>query len=294
MLPLRSGHCQTIWTSQRRASLNAASTSIQIPTSAAFSWTGSLYSQHQSKVAILLHGLGGQSNSPYMLETTKALLQKGYDVACMALPGGENDDPYTYHAGDHVHLDAIEKFFTGRYQQLHWIGFSLGGNMVLKWLAKAKPQAGALVISPVTDLNYGVAQVDQKLFGLYRRHFLSSLLRVVRKKIVQHPEVFSHLAPVLQVRTLEGFDRDFTCPFHGYPSTQAYYRANQAKDDLQQIHTPTYILSAQDDPFVSKTDFQAPRAHSLVRISPMYGGHLGFFDRFNAQSMLERWVGKIL
>ncbi|MCB0271539.1 MAG: alpha/beta fold hydrolase [Bdellovibrionales bacterium] len=256
-----------------------------------------LFGNNLSRIAILIHGLGGSGKSRYMLHTAHYLLHKGYDVACVSLPGVEDTSPYLYHAGDHTAFDTIAETFRKSYAEQYWIGFSLGGNMLLRWLSQPKNIQKAVAISPVLDLNESAILLEQNSQRLYQWYFLRSLLALYKNKVRNFPEIFTEYERVLSTKTIRDLDTHLTCPFHGYDGLDSYYGSQSSINTVSQIQNKTLILSSLDDPFQSPDIVKKAQTHAPPSVSfcvSEYGGHVGFFHSPTKGVFYPTWAESFL
>lgn len=241
-------------------------------------------------LVLVLHGLEGSSSSDYVRSTHRALARKG--LASLALnfrscSGEPNRQPRFYHSGDTGDAAAVLALLRERFpgRRLGAVGFSLGGNVLLKLLGECAGEGrhglapdAAVAISVPFDLSAGITTLEQGLGPIYQRYFLRKLRRKVRAKrtILQgHVDVGALLA----VRTLRDFDELATSRLHGFADSADYYRRASSKPFLEAIRIPTLLIHAADDPFLPSSAM--PRAEvqanpHLNAIFPEHGGHVGF------------------
>ena len=168
-----------------------------------------------------------------------------------------------------------------RYAHVGLVGFSLGGNMTLKYLGEqgdAAPVARAVVFSVPVDLAASSAALARWENGLYMRYFLRSLRGKVRAKAAQFPDAVS-TAGLGRIRDFRGFDDRYTAPLHGFEDAADYWRRSSSKPFLPAIRVPTLLVNAADDPFLAPacypTDMARNHAHLTLEV-PAHGGHVGF------------------
>ena len=108
-----------------------------------------------------------------------------------------------------------------------------------------------------------------------------------------HPEIFEPYRTVVGAKSVRAFDETFTCPFHGYASTQEYYKTNSSASGLADIASPTAIIYAKDDPFLLDATYQEriPSHHPVLdTYQTSYGGHVSFFDSLRTGFRYPAWV----
>jgi uncharacterized protein len=237
------------------------------------------------KLLIISHGLEGSSDRPYVKGLARAALLKGYDVLAWNFRGcsGEiNRQLRFYHSGATDDLDCVVQHAatTKRYDELSLAGFSLGGNLTLKYLGERKThdviRKGVAFSVPI-HLQSSCAKISQPNNWIYANRFLKSL----KRKIVLKHQLFPQLDTSLlsSIKTIETFDDRYTAPLHGFKNAAEYYDQNSSIHFLKGISVPTLIINAQNDPFLSERCFPAEelRGHATVRLEiPNRGGHVGF------------------
>lgn len=251
------------------------------------------YSKEKSKkLIILLHGLEGHGQRPYMTGTAKHFNANGIDAVCINFRGcsGENNLNYnSYHSGFTEDLHAViqHAISSKNYSEIYLKGISLGGNVILKYLGEhsAIPnqvKAGVAVSIPC-DL-YGSCKELHKLKNkLFHDRFLKDLVEHLKEKQKLFPEAIT-LEEVNSIRTLIGFDNTYTSKAHGFKDAVDYYEKSSSLQFLQDIKTPTLILNALNDSFLSPECFPIKEAKNNPNLHlemPNHGGHAGFVDKKN-------------
>jgi predicted alpha/beta-fold hydrolase len=176
-----------------------------------------------------------------------------------------------------AHLDGLERIWL--------VGYSLGGNLVLKAAGEAGSSdaalAGVIAVCPTIDPTQCAKALEEPRNWIYHRHFLTQLKMRMRRKAVLFPGKWD-LAGLESIRILSEFDHHYTAPDGGYASGADYYHRSGACHVLDAIAVPTLIITAQDDPFIPYSMFTTPviQRHPKIRmIAPRHGGHCGFFHR---------------
>jgi uncharacterized protein len=256
------------------------------------------------RVAVLSHGLEGSSREATVSGMASALHQNGWNVLAWNYRGcgGElNRLPRLYHSGETADLAFIVEHAARHFSRLALIGFSLGGNLVLKYLGEAPPHqavACAAALSAPIDLASSVRALDQRLANrIYLRRLIASLIQKVRAKATLFPQrIDAH--QVRGIHGFEDFDSRFTAPVHGFRDAADYWTQCSSRQFLPAITVPTLILSAQDDPFLTLDCFPFAEAEASTRVfleAPETGGHLGFFHSLgSAPTWAERRVVEFL
>ena len=240
--------------------------------------------REQGAIVLVLHGLEGSLHSHYAAGLMQALEHRGYRPVFMYFRGcsGEpNRLPRSYHSGDTGDIAEVIEHIGARMQAPVYaaVGFSLGGNALLKWLGEtgdANPLSRAVAVSAPYDLAAAARRMQQGASRLYQNHLLNSLKRSYKRK-------FSRMASPLDIdvdeySSFRDFDDAVTAPLHGFDSVDHYYRESSSRQYLKAIRVPTRLIHALDDPFMFADT--APHQHELSAsvelLLSRYGGHVGF------------------
>lgn len=239
---------------------------------------------------IILHGLEGSLESHYIGGLLCTLAQEGYTAGLMYLRGrsGEpNRLARSYHSGETSDLDEIIQRITRRHPDtgIAVIGFSLGGNILLKWLGEKGHSAGittAIAISVPLDLHHTALNIDRGLSRIYQRYLLNKLRASVIVKAALHTPPFP-VDRLHELNTFHKFDNEITAPLHGFRDVDDYYSRSSSKQFLKNIEIPTLLLQAVDDPFLPASAL--PNEDDLSSSTTMElserGGHVGFVTGSN-------------
>jgi predicted alpha/beta-fold hydrolase len=251
--------------------------------------------QGAQRLAILAHGLEGSSTQTYIRGMAATLAAAGWDSLAYNFRGcsGEpNRLPRAYHSGETGDLRAVIAHAAQDYSTLALIGFSLGGNVILKYLGEAPPHAGvraaAAICAPI-DLAACARQLDQHRSNrLYLRRFIVSLVEKIEAKSTLFPDIVD-AADARELRTFQQFDDRFTGPMHGFRDADDYWTQSSARQFLPRIAVPTLLLQPRNDPFLAPEAYPWPEAEAnphLYLEAPDSGGHVGFLDLRNG---LQPW-----
>lgn len=248
---------------------------------------------------IISHGLEGSSGSPYVLGMVAAAEEKGWDVIAWnhrSCGGQLNRMPRLYHSGESNDLAEVISHFAPQYKAVYLAGFSVGGNITLKYLGeKASALApnikGAVAISVPLELKDCAEHLEKQKPAIYLNHFLRKLKARIEAKSKQFPEVFD-TRPFPKINSFRSFDDTYTAPLHGFQDALDYWQQCSSLYLLEKIALPTLILQALNDPFLPKSAYPilkheqkdniGNRTYPLVDnplISTYYarqGGHCGF------------------
>jgi len=243
--------------------------------------------KQSKKLVVLLHGLEGSSESSYIHTFSAKLAQTNrYDIRILnyrGCSGESNQRLQMYHSGATQDIDTLISYYQHEYEDIYVIGFSLGGNLILKYLGENMYDSHqciskAVAISPPTDLESCSYKIMESQNILYEKRFLRSLKAKASEKAEEYPDQLS-LSTVKSIRKLYDFDNLITGPIHGFTDASDYYAQSSSKQFLSSIHTPTLIITAEDDPFLSAAAIPYAEAEAndqLYLAASMYGGHVGF------------------
>jgi len=242
-------------------------------------------------IVTLFHGLAGSFASPYIQGVMRTLHAKGFASVLMhfrGCAGKPNRLPRSYHSGDTADARAWIDYLSVKYPHspLHAVGYSIGGNMLLKLLGEdqaSTPLISAVSISAPLDLAISAKAINQGFAKRYQNHLLTPLKTTLLEKYQQfdmHALLGVDEHQIKAIKTIEAFDECYTAPINGFASAQAYYQQCSAKQFLRTIIIPTLIIHALDDPFM--TPDIVPQEHELsnsvaLALSP-HGGHVGFVE----------------
>ena len=241
------------------------------------------------KIVILCHGLEGSSDSKYIQATVKLLSLNGYSVAAMNYrfcSGEINRQLTTYHSGKTDDLHVVINYVLPNYDSVYLVGFSLGGNLILKYngdsLFSLSPKIKANVaISVPVDLKGSSISLKRFENVLYRWRFLRTLSKKMHLKHQQFPNELD-VAPLKKVKTLTDFDDFFTSKINGFKDAEDYYLKASSKQFIPNISMPTLLINALDDPFLSNSCFpirEAKENSNFFLMTPFHGGHVGFISK---------------
>lgn len=249
--------------------------------------------QGSEKLVIISHGLEGNSTRPYIRGMAKALFSNGWDVLAWNYRGCSeemNKKLRFYHSGATDDLDVVIKHAVEikGYKNIYLIGFSLGGNITLKYLGERTPRKEirkGMAISVPMDLKTSCEKISKPSNWIYSNRFLKSL----KKKVL----IKSSLMPGLdtsgldRIKTLLQFDNKYTAPLHGFNDAIDYYTRCSSLYFVNRITVPTLIINTQNDPFLSRECFPAEQLkdHPHVQLEILLrGGHVGF-TQFNKNGL---------
>ena len=238
--------------------------------------------------AIIVHGLEGSSNSQYVVGNANKLFRAGCNVVRMNMRncgGTEALTPTLYHSGLSSDVLAVMNFFAVQFglQSVSLIGYSMGGNLVLKLAGELAAEAPAVLrsvigVSPAVDLGPSADAMHLPQNRLYEMKFLHNLLRRFRRKATLFPRAYDRNRAA-GIHSLREFDDRITALYSGFASADDYYHRAAAARVLNRIAVPTLILHALDDPFIRLT----PESRNAINANPnitltetAHGGHCAF------------------
>lgn len=252
------------------------------------------WSTVQSKrLVIISHGLEGSARSGYVRNFVAAANHLGWDALAWNMRGCSEEDNLriqSYHSGcsDDLQLVFSHALFKKGYNEITLVGFSLGGNVTLKFLGEQGESIRSLITAAVCfsvpcDLAQSARQLHKRRNRRYLKHFRKSLRQKIARKRVQFP----HYLPDRKIQSLKNFDdidSYYTAPVHGYRTAEEYWFQCSSKRFLRSIEIPTLLVNALDDPFLSPECFPVDIAkdHPYLTLEiPKKGGHVGFVE-FNS------------
>jgi predicted alpha/beta-fold hydrolase len=282
---LRNPHLQTMWPKFFRIRPNLLLRRQRIELADGdfidLTWAGA----GSGPVVLLLHGLEGTLRSHYALPVMQALDRAGMQPVFMHLRGcsGEpNRLPRSYHSGASEDLaEVLDRLRANRQPVSAAIGFSLGGNLRLKYLGESGSSSllqAAAAISVPFDLGNAARRLEQGASRIYRFYLLNRLKQSYRDKFSALPSPLK--VRLDQIRTLWDYDEQVTAPLNGFAGADDYYHRCSSRGFLRTITTPTLILHAEDDPFTYPRDIPSPgEAGPGIRLAiQRHGGHVGFIE----------------
>ena len=239
---------------------------------------------------VLIHGLEGSSESPYMRTLAERAFLAGFNALRLnqrTCGGSEALTSTLYNSGLSGDYRAVlvELIVRDKLPAIFFAGYSMGGNLAFKMageLGAAAPRELRAVcgVCPTLDLAACVDAVAAPRNFIYEWHFVRALKSRMRRKARRFPGRYD-LQGMDGLRTLREFDDAITAPYSGYRDAEDYYRRASAVRVVGQIATPTLLVTAQDDPFVPVASFRVPgieRNPEIRFLAPEHGGHCGFIS----------------
>jgi len=283
---LRNPHTQTLWPSLLRLPIPLQLTRerIELPDG---DFLDLDWGENKSgPLAIIFHGLEGSGKSNYVRGIMSKLAKQGWQTVVMNFRGcsGEpNYLPRAYHSGDTGDIDYIIQLLRERMPTniIATIGYSLGGNALLKYLGEvgsASNVNAAVAVSVPFDLDNAAHTLRHSGFGIYQNYLLKKLKQtVLAKRDILKPHI--DITSALHAKNFHEFDHQVTAKLHGFTGVEDYYAQSSSNQYIPKIRTPTLILHAEDDPFLDKSAIPASGKQDYVTLEiSKHGGHVGFID----------------
>lgn len=282
---LKNPHLQTLWAGlvRRQPDLRHRRERLDLPDNdfVDLDWTLG----QSGPIVIILHGLTGSIESKYARGLMNAVHDMGWRAVLMNFRGqsGEpNRLPRSYHSGDTGDLNFLVTTLKAREPDtpLAVVGYSLGGNVTLKWMGEQgshAPVVTAVAVSPPFDLAICAKSINSGLSKGYQNKLLREMRLAVETK-------FSHMSPPIDLPDLDelndffSYDDAITAPLHGFRDVDHYYEESSCAKYLKDIQIPSLVIHAIDDPFMSPVIVPTERMLSKAVTLELsrYGGHVGF------------------
>lgn len=254
----------------------------------------------QNRLVVLTHGLEGDSKRQYILGTAKLFAQHKYDVLawnCRSCSGEMNQAFRLYNHGEIGDLGEVitHALQRNRYNEVVLVGYSMGGNITLKYLGvhgKQLPNVikGGVAISAPTDLGASAGLLDRPFNRFYRNRFMKKLVVKLSQKARQFPGRLD-MTKLPDVKQWRDFDEFFSAPVNNYRSADDFYTQASAVNFMPGICVPTLLLNAQNDPLLSPecSPVWLAGTHPYIFLeTPRTGGHVGFQLKGDVHTYAER------
>jgi len=246
---------------------------------------------------LLIHGMCGSAESSYMRRTAAQALARGWVTARMNLRncgGTERLARTLYNGGQSDDVEAVLAWLAAQDfpRPLAAIGFSLGGNILMRYLGKSAAACRAVAaaaVNPPVDLDRCSRAIERPGNRLYQRQYVWRL-RAQLRRIREIRQTPAGTSPAREIRSVRDFDECFTAPDAGYAGAADYYAAASAAPWLAGNTTPALVLSAINDPFVPVDMFRPHHGlRSLRFVHPDRGGHCGYWQKGRPRY----WAGEV-
>jgi hypothetical protein len=244
----------------------------------------------QRLTVVLVHGLEGSSNSRYV----QAIAARAWDAGCNVIRmnmrncgGGEALTPTLYHSGLSNDVGAVVRHYTERFglEQVALVGYSMGGNLVLKlageWGSGA-PLCAVAAVCPAIDLAPGADALHEPANRLYEWNFLCNLMARYARKAKLFPGIYVPASEIGPVRSIRQFDDKIVARYWNFRDADDYYHRAASARVVDRIAAPTLILHAQDDPFIRllpETRAKVLANPHIAFVETRHGGHCAYLSR---------------
>jgi len=260
-------------------------------------------------IVIVFHGLEGSIDSPYARGIMLAIKKQGWTGLLMHFRGCSehtNRLPRSYHSGETGDAKILLSWLNTNFPDspLAAVGFSLGGNMLLKLqaeLAQSSPFKAVVSVSAPMLLNACADRLNKGFSKIYQRYLLGHLKRKLLDKAGRHNYaqlINLDASRINQLNSFWLFDDRVTAPLHGFTGVEDYYAQSSARQYLNKIKSPSLILQALDDPFMTQDILpdEAELSSTTQLELSRYGGHVGFISGtiFRPEFWLEKRIPEYL
>lgn len=260
-----------------------------------FSFVGS------KTLVLLIHGLEGSSESKYIASNSNYLNKKGLDTVCFNLRSCSGEDNLllsTYHSGKTEDVDFVVNYLLDNYNydSVLIVGFSLGGNLTLKYLGEyqqtlSEKIKGGVAVSVPIDIASAEIEMEKLKNKLYIEMFFKTMKNKILEKAYKFPEYKLDKEQVFKATKFKHLEHLYTVPVFGFKSPEDYWRKASSKPYLAKIDRPTLLINAKDDTFLSAECYprkEAIQSNYFYLEIPDYGGHCGFMSSFKPQD--NNWL----
>ena len=289
----KNRHVQTIWPRfiQKRLPLKYSMERLTLPDDDFVDVAWGPKPAEPSGIIVMFHGLEGSIRSHYANDMMANLSVNGWQVVMMhyrGCSGVPNLKPRGYHSGETGDPSFFLDWLNQKFPQLPKVavGFSLGGNMLLKLLGENPAQKwlnAAIAISSPLKLSECAKSINHGFSRVYQKYLLNSIKTTLRKKMsfIDYRKLIQLTGDDVDgISSFAQFDEKVTAPLHGFEDANDYYEKCSAYHFLSAIHCPTLVLHSIDDPFMNH--LVVPKEEELARNVTLElserGGHVGFMQ----------------
>jgi predicted alpha/beta-fold hydrolase len=290
---LRNRHAQTVypsfpWAFRHRPKMRREELELPDGDVTAIDWlVQEATPPRMAPLLVILHGLEGSAKSSYARMMMREAAELGWHCCVMHFRDcGDytNRLPRRYHAGEtnDVRFFLNELEASEQYGPIVAVGYSLGGNVLLKYLgesADSTPLRAATAVCAPLNLHKCSEALNSGFSKTYQYYLIKRMKSAVRRKFNKHTAAFDW-DRAMAARTFDEFDDAVTAPLHGFDGKQDYYDRCSSVSYLSSITQPTLVINTLDDPFMSPEVIPgAERVSESVTIEvSAHGGHVGFID----------------
>ena len=252
-------------------------------------------------LVLLIHGLEGSSESKYITGTINQLNNVGLDAVCFNLRGCSGEDNLllsTYHSGKTEDVDFVINHLldTCDFNNLIIVGFSLGGNLTLKYMGEYADNLSSKIKGAIaTSVPIDITSAEKEMDKLKNKFYMEVFFKTMKNKLLEKSFKFSSYNldkdKLFKATKFKHLEHLYTVPVFGFDSPEDYWKKASSKPYLPKINKPTLLINAKDDSFLSKECFPLEEAQNSDYFHFMetnYGGHVGFTSSFNISE--NRWL----
>ena len=288
---LKNTHLQTIWSSRYRNIVKPQTSHQRIElTDGDFidiEWLESQSTTPNTPVLLLLHGLEGSIDSTYIQGLLTVSQTKPWNTVVMHFRGcgkETNRLPRSYHSGETEDLQEVLEAIKSEHpdSKIMVAGFSLGGNVLLKYLGEKK-DASLIDYAASISVPFLLGEASKRLDYGFSKLYRNRLLAELKQKFIRNFDIYSEKLKLSknvlsEINTFYDFDDKITAPLHDFSGADDYYQRCSSRQYLIDIKTPTLILHSADDPFMTKEVIptQQELSQSVTLELSSKGGHVGF------------------
>ncbi|MDA0772604.1 MAG: alpha/beta hydrolase [Cyanobacteria bacterium] len=255
---------------------------------------------NSKELAIVCHGLEGSSQSHYINHAVKSLNLSGIDALAMNYrdcSGEPNNLVKSYHSGKTEDLALLIDHVQTNYESIYLIGFSIGGNLVLKYLGEQgssvmdKIKLGITFAVPLC-LEACAHELAKPENAIYMKYFLYRLHRKIKKKIKKFPGQIDD-KDFSKLKSFYDYDRAYTAPLNGFKDEYDYWDKASCKKYLDDIKVPSFVINSLDDPFLAGDCYPVQSAiqnDNVFLETSAHGGHMGFASWGDVYWWQERMI----
>jgi predicted alpha/beta-fold hydrolase len=252
-------------------------------------------------LVLLIHGLEGSSESKYITSHANHFNKMGLDAVCFNLRGCSGEDNLllsTYHSGKTEDVEFVVNHLIKNYnyENIVIVGFSLGGNLTLKYLGEkgnsiSSIVKGGIAVSVPIHIASAEKEMDKLKNKLYMEVFFKTMKNKVLEKSHKFPEYQLDKDKLFKATKFKHLELLYTCPVFGFDSPEDYWNKASSKPYILKTKVPTLLVNAKDDSFLSRECYpyeEAKKSDYFFFEEPKFGGHCGFMSSFKPDE--NRWL----
>ncbi|MGB0891643.1 MAG: YheT family hydrolase [Flavobacteriaceae bacterium] len=252
-------------------------------------------------LVLLIHGLEGSSDSKYMTASVQKLNNEGLDTVCLNLRGCSGEDNLllsTYHSGKTEDVDFVVNYLLDNhdFDNLIIVGFSLGGNLTLKYLGEYADNLSSKIKGGIaTSVPIDIASSEKEMDKLKNKFYMEVFFKTMKNKMLEKSQKFPSYKldkdKLFKATKFKHLEHLYTVPVFGFDSPEDYWKKASSKPYLLNLNKPTLLINAKDDSFLSAECFpfeEAKNSKNFYFLETDYGGHVGFMSSFNKSE--NRWL----